>query len=176
MNLTGWFKRWRRGKGFGIHSPFAYYFVTRVLRERLPYYAYPEIERIASRDGIPADELKLLFRVCCHFSPSTVTLPAGTPAGVARTLKLADSRVKITQSATKFQYYNDADVAESDFRRLTCAVLEDEGVIMLRRPSPWMCAIRDEMQRGMTFTDGSSLIIVIRHDLPRQDFNIGFRP
>ena len=33
------FKRYRHGKGFGIHSPFAFSFVLKVLRERLPYYS-----------------------------------------------------------------------------------------------------------------------------------------
>lgn len=174
--MTGWLKRWWRGKGFGIHSPFAYYFVTRVLRERLPYYSYPQIDRLASSGAIPAEELKLLFRVICHFSPTAVTLPEGTPSDVVKTLALADSRLAITRDGAEFQYYHDSDIADAEFRRLTRVVLEGEGVIMLRRPSSGMCAIKDDMRCGMTFTDGCSLIIVVRHDLPRQDFNVGFHP
>ena len=38
--------RYRRSKGYGIHSPFAFRFVLKVLRERSGYYAYQTI-----RDG-----------------------------------------------------------------------------------------------------------------------------
>jgi len=77
--------RWRRSRGFGVHSPFAYYFITRVLCEHeAAYYAYPEIaafcpkarragfnEIFASRDmAIP--ESQLLFRVLCHFNPREI--------------------------------------------------------------------------------------------------------
>ena len=40
------FKRYRHGKGFGIHSPFAFSFVLKVLRERLPYYSYARLEAL----------------------------------------------------------------------------------------------------------------------------------
>ena len=33
----GWFQRLRHGRGFGVHSPWAYRFIREVLRERLPY-------------------------------------------------------------------------------------------------------------------------------------------
>ena len=40
------FGRYKRGKGFGIHSPFAFGFVLKVLRERNPYYAYSNLESL----------------------------------------------------------------------------------------------------------------------------------
>lgn len=77
--------RWRRSHGFGVHSPFAYHFITKVLREKdAEYYAYAEIaafcpkarragfnEIFAGKDmSIP--EAHMLFRVLCHFNPSEV--------------------------------------------------------------------------------------------------------
>lgn len=77
--------RLRRSHGFGVHSPFAYHFITRVLREHeAAYYAYPEIaaycpkarragfnEIFAGRDmAIP--EAQMLFRILCFFNPHEI--------------------------------------------------------------------------------------------------------
>ena len=177
MSLPSRIKRWWRSKGFGIHSPFAFYFVTRVLREPLPYYAYPDIERIAFGSSIPSRELKLLFRIVCHFSPAEITLPSGTPGEVAETLRLADSRVKIVADATDFQYYHDVcDDGGEEFRRRVRHVLDGDGVIVLRGAGSLKRELTDSMPYGMTFTDGNILIAVSRRDLPRQDFEVEFLP
>lgn len=77
--------RWRRSHGFGVHSPFAYHFITRVLREHdVAYYAYPEIaaycpkarragfnEIFAGRD-MAITEAQMLFRVLCYFNPPEI--------------------------------------------------------------------------------------------------------
>ncbi|MBO5456482.1 MAG: hypothetical protein J6A20_08200 [Muribaculaceae bacterium] len=169
-----WIKRWWRSKGFGIHSPFAFYFILRVLREKLPYYAYDEIKAVKPSD-IPRRDLLTLFRIVCHFAPEEVTLPEGTPKSVRTTLRLADSRIRITNNASKFQCYFGKD-SEARFRTLAPVVTDNEGVIVIHRPSSYMLRIKDTMAHGMTFTNGngSMLVIVVRHDLPRQDFVINF--
>lgn len=76
---------WRRSHGFGVHSPFAYHFITKVIGERKAvYYAYAKIsafcpksrksgfnEIFAGRDmSIP--EGQLIFRVLCYFNPEEI--------------------------------------------------------------------------------------------------------
>lgn len=77
--------RWRRSKGYGVHSPFAFDFITKVIGEtEAEYYAYAEIasfcprarkagfnEIFAGRD-MSVPEAWLLFRVLCYFIPSVV--------------------------------------------------------------------------------------------------------
>lgn len=77
--------RWRRSKGFGVHSPFAYSFITGVLTQtECAYYAYGEIaafcprarkagfnEIFAGRDMSIA-EAHLVFRILCHFNPTQI--------------------------------------------------------------------------------------------------------
>ncbi len=168
-------KRWWRSKGFGIHSPFAFYFVTRVLRERLPYYAYADIDRMCAHSAVRSRELKLLFRVACYFNPSDVMLAASVPSELADTLLLADSRVNISSVPAEFQCYY-GGIPNQEFWKLTAPVIRDGGVIVMFHSEPWMLSLTERMNYGMTFTDGSTLIIVVRHDLPRQDFEIAFLP
>ena len=75
-------RRLLKSHGYGVHSPFAYHFITKVLREKeAVYYAYPEIasfcprtrktgfnEIFAGRD-MSVPEAWLLFRVLCHINP-----------------------------------------------------------------------------------------------------------
>ena len=75
--------RYRRSKGYGIHSPFAFRFVLKVLRERSGYYAYQTIrdgrnlalvrmveEGISSRKVLSNKNARLIFRVVNFFNPS----------------------------------------------------------------------------------------------------------
>ena len=71
--------RHHRSRGFGIHSPSAYRFVTEVLRERCPYYAYDQLrswrKRLLAQGVRPMmsnHEAQLLFRVANHFAPQHV--------------------------------------------------------------------------------------------------------
>ena len=41
-NFVRWPRRYRTSRGFGVHSPFAFEFITRTIRDRdAYYYAYP---------------------------------------------------------------------------------------------------------------------------------------
>lgn len=88
------FGRYKRGKGFGIHSPFAFGFVLKVLRERNPYYAYSNLESLRklvishTRHHfrhpriISLKNAKIIFRVANYFNPLNV-LQVGTSYGVS---------------------------------------------------------------------------------------------
>lgn len=91
--------RYSRSKGFGIHSPFAFDFVLRVLRERCQYYAYEAITNrrrqalhLASSVSrhpriISLKNAKMLFRIVCRFQPSLI-LQCGVSYGISSTVML----------------------------------------------------------------------------------------
>ena len=99
---TAW-RRHRRSKGFGIHSPFAFNFVLNVLRERLPYYNYAYLHQL--RQAIVGSlstfsrhprvmsykNAKMLFRIANFFQPRHI-LQIGTCYGYSAASVLSVSR------------------------------------------------------------------------------------
>ena len=76
-NPLVWLARFRHRKGYGVHSPFAFRFITDVIYERHPYYAYKELDealpfwkRFRQRKG-----LHLLLRLANHLQPESIALP-----------------------------------------------------------------------------------------------------
>ena len=69
--------RFRHRKGYGVHSPFAFRFITDVIYERTPYYAYCKLDKalplsmqLRKRRG-----LHLMLRIANHLQPETIVLP-----------------------------------------------------------------------------------------------------
>lgn len=91
LGLASRYKRWRHGRGFGVHSPFAYDFITRTLRERLPYYAYHYLDVLAAEQSLTGAELKrlrLIFRIAVRVNPNSAAVIGGGRRGALQKLTL----------------------------------------------------------------------------------------
>lgn len=149
-------KRMWRGRGHGVHSPFAFRFITCVLRLKGRYYASDEL------DSMPDPGWHtLLFRVVCEFEPESVAC-ASLSDTENRAIALADSRVIIGKSNVPGVVMRSRKGKVTLYRDIR-AVREE-----------WNHK-RESMSAGMTFTDGYKGVAVERPDLPRQDFEINFR-
>lgn len=86
-NILKWPRRYRTSRGFGVHSPFAFDFITKVLRDfDACYYAYPEIDALCGkthRDTLldnmvfslgdyERQEARMMFRILCHLNPDQI--------------------------------------------------------------------------------------------------------
>lgn len=77
-----WLRRFRHRRGYGVHSPFAFDFITRVVYEHTPYYQYKELSaeqrRLASEKGHSwacreSQKVKrLLFRLVNRAQPTFI--------------------------------------------------------------------------------------------------------
>ncbi|MDR1356708.1 MAG: SAM-dependent methyltransferase [Tannerellaceae bacterium] len=89
------YRRILRRKGHGVHSPFVYSLITKVIEERCPYYSFSGIELLRKRlpaqknpDGIAAHEAirpkhgALLFRLANYFGSQNI-LQIGASAGLS---------------------------------------------------------------------------------------------
>ena len=77
--------RYRKSKGFGIHSPFAFHFVLNVLREKSAYYAYADISerrnearrmkrllKVRKPRMISEKSARMMFRIANYFNPKMI--------------------------------------------------------------------------------------------------------
>lgn len=84
-----WLKRFRHRKGYGVHSPFAFGLITRVIYEKYPYYNYSGLggirrELLATLPGTRLNREKtdrLLFRLVNRMQPATI-VEVGTSSGL----------------------------------------------------------------------------------------------
>lgn len=171
-------KRAWRSRGFGIHSPFAFRFVTRVLREDGEYYAYRELRRIA-HSGARFADLSLLFRIICCFSPSEVGVFGGLSVQARKAIALADSRVRIVDmpavGLTPQMLYVAGGSDREAVIEAVGRVFGKEGVVICHEvPSDMLAELKALLTSGMTFSNATSTILISRHDLSRQDFEVNF--
>lgn len=157
-------KRWWRSRGHGVHSPFAFRFITMVLRGRGTYYASAELEAMPD----PAWHT-LLFKLVCEFEPAQVTADLPLSAYEARAIALADSRATVVYRQVT------SPKGDNTFTQ-TVSMSSPKGNVTIvcditAAPTLWS-GIISGMDAGMTFTKGRFGIAVSRPDLPRQDFEI----
>lgn len=83
--MRSFIKRRLTAKGHGVHSPFAFSFINKVIYEKLPYYAYTDIEIFLKNNGVSHERInafnKLSFRLVNFFLPSNI-LEIGSGIGV----------------------------------------------------------------------------------------------
>lgn len=90
LRIARWIRRFRHRCGYGVHSPFAFDFITGVVYCSDAYYAYeslrrplePSISRLDEYDptsGLTAKDLRLLFRIANWAEPSSILLHGASP-------------------------------------------------------------------------------------------------
>ena len=71
LKFGDWINRKRHNRGYGVQSPSAFFFVTQVLRERLPYYAYTTLDRAVGGNRAKRKHFRELFRITNHLQPTS---------------------------------------------------------------------------------------------------------
>ena len=155
--------RIRASRGFGIHSPFAYSFVTDVLFSPNGYYAYAEIG--------PDDHARRLYRVLVALAPATIVKSGPLSQAQTAACTLAAQGTSGHAQCPKAVIVSpDSVVGFSYLRRVLgdggCAVFTD---IRNERSRELMEEIRGD---AMVF-EGLRLVVAVgfRH-LPHQTFRL----
>lgn len=162
MGLSRWYKSWRHGHGFGVHSPFAYRMVREVLRPPHGYAFYAE-------KGIMHPELRLIYRILVDRRPSTVMIAAGSQKGLlSKLVETALPSVTLIDGGTPDMLivHGMADVSPE---AVNAAViyLNDSGHPLLAKASA-------SLVRGHIYRNPGRTLIIRDNRLPAQIFEIKF--
>lgn len=175
LGIARRYKRWRHGRGFGIHSPFAYDFITRTLRERLPYYAYDSIDALAA-DGLAVNlsqrRLRLLYRIAVRFNPAVIGIfgnrNSEAEMRILRSLR-SDVQIRKSPAGCPFAVIN----SDSD----TLPEISPKAVYVFpdSRSSDLEQKLWSQVSRGMRFDNCRGFVIIVTSpSLPRQSFEVRF--
>lgn len=77
-------RRFRNARGYGVHSPFAFGFITGVVNSKHRYYAFDDLDRVLMEHNIELYDYgfhHLTYKLIQHFKPLRV-LDAGSADGV----------------------------------------------------------------------------------------------
>lgn len=94
-----WLRRIRKRCGYGIHSPYAFKFVTGVIYETLPYRPWQELDtQLPFRYRFRVRKmLHLLFRIANHVQPNLVYV-SSPMTEVAEYIKAGCNRARLTET------------------------------------------------------------------------------
>lgn len=163
MSLAARYKRWRHGRGFGVHSPYAYRMVTDVLRlpRTYAYYDYAEIARARVRLEAPISlaEALLIYRLAVEFAPSEVTVTAHGPAA-----RLIHAIVSLVPRGTGAPMLIALDEPAAPPAEGTDAYLAYGG----------MKALPERLPYGHIYRNPHRAVIAARPHLPFQTMEISF--
>lgn len=164
-------RRWWRGKGHGIHSPFAYRFVTDVLHSPHAYYSYPLIDA-ESGSAAQRDDSRRVFRIILASRPIAVDRSGILSAAIETAIAEGCKGFRIASSARM------AVVGAGCGKASTAAECVADGgtAIFTDLTDPdvavTLATTRAAMSRGMIFAGRRMAVAVGLPHLPRQDFEI----
>lgn len=170
-------RRWHRSRGFGIHSPFAYRFVSETLRGRpRGHYDYAPLARLCATrptKQVSRHTLRRLYRIVTHLRPTQIDIIGPDPEHL-----IADTVALVTPGTTaRPMTIVTAPPVNIDTLARTLAL---QGIIYITD----LCdstlrqvydTLRTDTPHVMSFTNDRQAVMVSRHDLPRQEYRIWFR-
>lgn len=148
MRLLDWLateiNRRRHRRGFGVHSPFGFYFITQVIAEgRYGYYCYSELDQLANNGNLSPKRIRLLMRI----------------AGALGGREVVGLGTRPAENAALRAYHSSTVLAELSGYAGRCADNGEKGLVYLARPD-----LNVSMEELQTVVNSGGTVIVAGTD------------
>lgn len=174
------FKRWRNSHGFGVHSPFGYQLVERVIKcpKDYAYYAYADIDRCCRREHYPqsiASEAKMLLRLVCFLKPQSFYLPPDSGKMFQLALKKSNSNLRIVRNPAKADSCNIIATCGND---IPIDTLKDyiscpgKSILLKDAPDSWSESLFEAMNEGIMIRGKKNTILISRPEMQKISYQM----
>lgn len=171
MNLYDRFLRWRRTRGYGIHSPLAFRLIWRVMRpeRHIAYYGCDYLE--GNRRA------ELLLRLVAEVQPSFVWISKGTPEVLVRAVRHAGGVTRIFEGDLYPNEIGKADMIIVYKERLKVDALKR----VLKPPvcmagfevsSSFISKVAKYLGSGVMLEGGNSFVALCREDVSPMVYSV----
>lgn len=163
-------RRYARRRGFGIHSPFAFDFVLRVISQPCRYYCYPRLDDAARRAGMKPKVLRLIFRVALFFRPQAFEV-----FGPSEAVDIAAAEAVPSGGGDGPRMIVVTAAPDSRAAAEIEKCMSQGGIVVftdLRLYRSAAAALWSSADRGMLFRGSDVAVYVGLRHLPRQQFNV----
>ena len=165
--LIAEFKRRRSAKGFGIHSPSAFKFVTEIVHSQYAYYAYTElIDHVppGRNAGSLIHDALLLHRIAAYMIPEQFLIAGHRNGVLTEAVTKANSTTDVIHKPVATQRKSLVFASHGDFSRTELErYLTTEGNILILRGCK-RCDILNlagRLQTGIILIDSDIAIILV---------------
>ncbi len=185
-----WLTRYRHTRGYGVHSPFAFRFITECLGERWPYYAYDTFTGIEQCLALRlaaflqpkeiralSPDVARLAKAARRGCPAPIPTDAAALTGLGATcaaLLIIGPAAKITASQINAALpAKNADAHAPNASSPSDGAHSGTVVWVLSNPEAASAidARLDGLGCGMSFIDGDTAIFAAIPGLPRQTYS-----
>lgn len=174
MSLCDRYLRWRHSKGFGVHSPFAYRFVTDVLKPG-PYrfYSFDEIDRYLHGDEFHDHRflrrVKFIIRLANFLGSDRLLSYGKTDRAVQVASQAMEMKYEVIHPSDKFEF-NTGDLLILHTSMISLSkvkeALESEVAVLASDPTPDLRELLETpLERGLLLADRRVLLLIPRSQM-----------
>lgn len=172
------FQRWRHSHGYGVHSPFGYQLVTRVIRPgHVAYYGYADIDHALSGPHIGRlrREARMLLRLAAMLNPASIFLQNGAHPAYQAAVRALGTHTRIIrtprQAATCDMICSLGDFIPLD--TLGQALSTPGHCVALRDvPDGWADRLFDALPQGVMFSGPHNVLLINRDGMQKINYPV----
>lgn len=170
MTVYDRFKRWKRRRGFGVHSPEAYRIVKRVIRpgKEVAYYG-EEILTLSDYPRKTVRQARLLLRLIAYEKPAFVWTSPGLPSIFNEAIGHAGEAIRIFDGKAFPEKAVEADLvviyqSKIEVKKLSAILSGDKPLIAFDIKPDFKERVINNMASGIIFEWPGGILAIPRSD------------